>query len=623
MALIIEQQFPFGRFHATRWNQGAFGDAYGEWPPSPWRLLRAIVARWFQYARETGETKNTEKEKREVLLKPLLQALADSLPAFCLPSMTWRGQALKQYQPTNLDWTDKSKAAAAYRKPQTTLVEDHYRAVPPDELVFWCWESLDDLKEPQKHLLDRLLERTLYFGRAESFSLLRRAEALPEGISINCRLYERDSGEMKPVLVPLPNHPLDFAALLAATDGKELKGRSIPPGTAWYYAQLPEPPRVFSSPAYQIDHSNKWNCIQFSLGGRVYPPRDRWAALEERFRNRVFNKQPSLTKRWPVCFWLSSDEKELPTRLTVWKPVPFTEEEVRAMLEATEKLIFWSEGVPDWSLRIIPLPFETSLPDSLREVISSLTNAASSMEKGSSINIARYAVNSKELPSIQQALPFAEQVRRALIRARTGTSHSEAITGKTSDGSPLEGHLHAHYFATDEDRDGRIDHITIYAPGGFDSDDVSALGQLTCIFRSGNRPDARMILTGMGASERFPDAPLFRESKRWRSVTPFSLPRFSNRGGGKPPRPRDMPEAQLSRELESRRLPAPLSVKRIEGYTAGERPLVRWLEFHSRRFNGSEGHGLAGFEIEFPEVVRGPISLGFACHFGLGLFMPL
>jgi len=43
MALIIQQQFPLGRFHATRWNQGAFGDAYGEWPPSPWRLLRALA----------------------------------------------------------------------------------------------------------------------------------------------------------------------------------------------------------------------------------------------------------------------------------------------------------------------------------------------------------------------------------------------------------------------------------------------------------------------------------------------------------------------------------------------------------------------------------------------------
>ncbi len=39
MPLILEQSFPLGRFHATRWNQNPFEDPYGEWPPSPWRLL--------------------------------------------------------------------------------------------------------------------------------------------------------------------------------------------------------------------------------------------------------------------------------------------------------------------------------------------------------------------------------------------------------------------------------------------------------------------------------------------------------------------------------------------------------------------------------------------------------
>ena len=50
--------------------------------------------------------------------------------------------------------------------------------------------------------------------------------------------------------------------------------------------------------------------------------------------------------------------------------------------------------------------------------------------------------------------------------------------------------------------------------------------------------------------------------------------------------------------------------------------MVRWLEFHTQRFNGTHGNGLAGFEIEFAEPVAGPIALGFGCHFGLGLFVP-
>jgi len=81
-------------------------------------------------------------------------------------------------------------------------------------------------------------------------------------------------------------------------------------------------------------------------------------------------------------------------------------------------------------------------------------------------------------------------------------------------------------------------------------------------------------------------------------------------------------EAQLTQELTARGLPEPISIKRIEGYQASGRPMVRWLEFQTRRFKGTSGKGLAGFEIEFGEPVAGPIAVGFGCHFGLGLFMP-
>jgi CRISPR-associated protein Csb2 len=238
--------------------------------------------------------------------------------------------------------------------------------------------------------------------------------------------------------------------------------------------------------------------------------------------------------------------------------------------------------------------------------------------------IARYAINSTVLPLAQDALPFAEQVRRALINRRVDTSHSEAITGKTIDGVPLAGHEHAHYLATDEDGDGRLDYLTVYAPRGFSPEDVEALGAIKSIFRRGNRPEVSMLLTGLGHLEQFQSqVPIFVSSRRWRSATPFSLPRFANRGGGKPPRPRDLPEAQLQRELRLRGLPEAVSIQRIEGYQVNDHPPVRWLDFHTRRFKGDEGYGLAGFEIEFAEAVQGPIALGFACHFSLGLFVPV
>src|SRR6185295_9842367 len=146
-------------------------------------------------------------------------------------------------------------------------------------------------------------------------------------------------------------------------------------------------------------------------------------------------------------------------------------------------------------------------------------------------SVAAFGITSTTRPDVTAALPFAEQVRRALIRNRVDTSHSEVITGKHKDGTPLDGHEHAHYFPTDEDHDGRIDHITIYAARGFDEADLEALGSLRTIFRSGNRPEVKMVLTGLGGQELFSleaagdacalsdsEVSIFAEAKRWRSV---------------------------------------------------------------------------------------------------------
>ena len=49
----------------------------------------------------------------------------------------------------------------------------------------------------------------------------------------------------------------------------------------------------------------------------------------------------------------------------------------------------------------------------------------------------------------------------------------------------------------------------------------------------------------------------------------------------------------------------------------------RALNFHRFRSRGREGQpdtSGALLEIEFPEAIRGPMALGYASHFGLGMF---
>ncbi|MDT7806312.1 MAG: CRISPR-associated protein Csb2 [Acidobacteriota bacterium] len=240
--------------------------------------------------------------------------------------------------------------------------------------------------------------------------------------------------------------------------------------------------------------------------------------------------------------------------------------------------------------------------------------------------VARFALSSEVLPLVTEALPMAEMARFAVSSRRADESYSLALAGKTEgEGKPLrEDHAHAHFWATDEDADGRLDHLTVYAPREFDADDVDALGRVRVVKRHyKNLPDVRLVLLGMGGRDDFAHVPVFRTARRWRSVTPFSLPRYASRGGGKRARPRDLPEAQLRRELRLHGLPEPVSVMPLDGYRTGDRREVRWLEFQTRRFKGEQGYGLAGFEVEFAEETAGPLALGFGCHFGLGLFEPV
>ena len=276
MPLVLEQYFLTGRFHATRWNQNPFEDAHGEWPPSPYRLLRTFAARWFEHVREMGTADSALRNR-------LLISLASALPEFHLPANVthtseWPGRGLKQYQPMELGKTDKKAGEPWVKRHQTSLVVDRFAMVPPSQPIVWHWLDLH-LPQDELTLLDQLLRRVTYFGRAESLCLMRRAtDAAPLP---NCFLKE-DAGNGSPVLVADPSKPLDLEILLANNEDAAVKGRRIPPGTLWMYARRPTPPRTI--PRIQSRPAPKVQLVQFAVGGRVFPPVASWTRLTERFR---------------------------------------------------------------------------------------------------------------------------------------------------------------------------------------------------------------------------------------------------------------------------------------------------------------------------------------------------
>lgn len=157
MAVVIEARFPAGRYHATPWGRHV-NEGVSEWPPSPWRLLRALVAVW----RRTCPDLSIE------IVKPILAAIA-SPPSFRLPA--FRQAHTRHYMP----WEKKGPLDRA-------LVFDSFVSVDRDDGVFIGWPTTD-LPHPQRNVLSRLLRNLSTLGRAESWIDARLVET---DVAWNC-----------------------------------------------------------------------------------------------------------------------------------------------------------------------------------------------------------------------------------------------------------------------------------------------------------------------------------------------------------------------------------------------------------------------------------------------------
>src|SRR5438067_723703 len=119
MAITLNLTFPAGRFHATPWGRHV-NEGVPEWPPSPWRLLRALVATWRRRCPDLSEA--AVRRVLEQLLPP---------PQFYLPPA--RVAHTRHYMPLNTKTVHDLKGGG------NTLVFDTFVAVPRHEPVIMHW----------------------------------------------------------------------------------------------------------------------------------------------------------------------------------------------------------------------------------------------------------------------------------------------------------------------------------------------------------------------------------------------------------------------------------------------------------------------------------------------------
>ncbi|MGH9486097.1 MAG: type I-G CRISPR-associated protein Csb2 [Terriglobales bacterium] len=351
MRLILRQSFPLGRFHATRWKANPFDkELAGEWPPSPWRLTRAVVARWYQWRREEAGTWSEDE------LKKLIRALCTSDYSVYLPKQARQAIISRQYQPAEFgmdppnyksfeakftatdgaeqklkdiveriehheshilvrvkkksaqtqvekiigtplaDWRGLNPDPGA-RGWTKSLTQDSAWCISPDECLFWFVEG-DGWTPELAGVLNQCLERIVYFGRAEA--LTRICVTDEASVHPNVILTENSTSDrLAPVLVPC------FDATRADIERvtqDPLAARNIPQGARLLYAQRsPRPPAreiVRRTPMRPAT-----NLLQFALGWAVAPKQRATVRLTSRFRTATLNnliriKTNGATTRW-------------------------------------------------------------------------------------------------------------------------------------------------------------------------------------------------------------------------------------------------------------------------------------------------------------------------------------
>jgi CRISPR-associated protein Csb2 len=238
MATTLAIRFPLGRYHATPWDRSV-NEGTAEWPPSPWRLLRALVA--------------TRYTRWPDLPAPVLDGLLDALgdpPSYLTPAA--RPAHTRHYLPD-----------LSHRKGETgrtDLTLDPFLWLRRDAELLVRWDA--DLDGERRAVLAKLAELLPYLGRADSVCEARLLDSDP--VPGDTWWRPGADGEQTARLLA-PARPVRRDVLEMSTVEVRKARRTVPPGTVWvsYASTPPAPPE----PARQ--ELTRVQAVRFAVVSRV------------------------------------------------------------------------------------------------------------------------------------------------------------------------------------------------------------------------------------------------------------------------------------------------------------------------------------------------------------------
>lgn len=229
---------------------------------------------------------------------------------------------------------------------------------------------------------------------------------------------------------------------------------------------------------------------------------------------------------------------------------------------------------------------------------------------------ARFILIGKPLPKLESSVRVAELFRRALMsRAKHQLGHTGIPPCFSGHAMPTGNrHGHAFYLPWDHNGDGRIDRILVHVPARMNEEERRVLEGLNGrSLRDRKGGEWWLLLENIGSTEDV-QGPLVGLSSTWCSVTPYLHPWHRKKKF-------DIPD-QIRRECRERNLPEPISIERLDSIKVGNqrRRPVHFQRTREKRGLSQPDRSGSFWKLVFPKPLNGPLALGFACHYGLGLF---
>lgn len=352
MATILRITLLSGRYGATPWGRSEH-EGQVEYPPSPWRLLRAILQGGFAWSGVPEQLPQGVDE--------LVALLAQHPPTYHLPYGEY-GQ-IRGFRPSYgcepVSPLDTKGYSHAQGKRRSFI--DSYLQLGAGAALHVCWSV--DLSAQQERLLTACLASLSYLGRAEYPALWQVVPTMPEA---NC---EPDPAGTMTVLCCGGEGVLDGLRMNPQQARQE--GRQAPPGQQWVsYRYDPHRPPVLADGS----RARQANRALFAFLSPFPFPAGAGIAWTDRLHRALLQRAPNsslfsgLAGGQPLgedqrAWYRWEEEDGNLTLLEVFSPQPFVDTEIEA-LRCLHRL--YGRGGVQVPLRLmrldlVPIPTEQQL----------------------------------------------------------------------------------------------------------------------------------------------------------------------------------------------------------------------------------------------------------------------